>query len=66
MLKISSATRSSKNLQLLIDIAEINEVGVGSSGDCEDKTVKRLLSKNSNRVTGYLTPNTRQAFTQLR
>ena len=34
--------------------------------DCEDKTVKRLLSKNLNRATNYLIPNARQTFTQLR
>ena len=49
-----------------MDVAKIDEVGVGSGDDCEDKKVERLLSKNSNRATGYLTSDTRQAFTQLR
>ena len=33
---------------------------VGSGGvDCEDKTVKRSLSKDLNRATGYPTPDAR-------
>ena len=45
--------------------AEIANIGGG--GDCKDKTVEisLLTSKNSNRATGYLTPNAKQAFTQL-
>ena len=39
------------------------EVGNGGS-DCEDKTVKRLPSKNLNRVKDYLTLDARQAFIQ--
>ena len=37
---------------------------IGDSGDCKNETVKRLLlkSKNLNGTTGYLTPNTKQAF----
>ena len=44
--------------------AEVGSIG----GDCENKTVERspLRSKNSNRATGYLTPDAKQAFTQLR
>ena len=61
----ASQTRSAKNLSLLVDMAEDAEVGVDGS-DCEDKTVGRSPSKNSNGATGYLTPNARQAFTQLR
>ena len=47
-----------------MDMAKSNEVSIISSGsDCEDKTIKRLLSKNMNGATGYLTPNAKQAFT---
>ena len=47
-------------------MAEDNEVGVGiSNGNCEDKTVERLPSKNLNGATSYLTPNIRQAFIYL-
>ena len=49
-----------------MDVAEVDEVGVNSGGDCEDKTVERSASKNLNRATSYLTLNARQAFTQLR
>ena len=49
-----------------MDVAEVDEVGVGGGGNREDETVGRSPSKNSNRATGYLIPNTRQAFTQLR
>ena len=66
MLRTSSATRSSKNSLSSLDVAEVDEVGVGGGGDCEDETVGRLLSKNSNGATSYLTPDARQAFTQLR
>ena len=66
MLKTSSATRSSKNWLLSIDVAEVDEIGVGGGGDRKDEMVRRSLSKNSNGATGYLTPDTRQAFTQLR
>ena len=59
MLKMSSANISSKNLLLLIDVAEVDEVCIGSSGDCKDETVGRLLSKNSNKAISYLTPNAR-------
>ena len=49
-----------------MDVAEVNKVGVGDGGDCEDETVRRSLSKNLNGATGYLTPDARQAFTQLK
>ena len=58
-------TRLAKNL--LLSMAEDAEVGnIGC--DCEDETVERspLISKNSNGVTGYLTSDAKQAFTQLR
>ena len=66
MLKTSFAIKSSNNPLLSIDVAEINEVGVGNDHNCEEKTVGRSLSKNLNRVTGYLTPDARQIFTQLK
>ena len=48
-------------------MAESDEVDGGGGGDCENKTVKwSPRSKNSNRATGYLNPDARQAFTQLR
>ena len=49
-----------------MDMAEVDKFGVGSGSDCKDKTVKILWSKNLNRATGYLTPDTRQVFTQSR
>ena len=65
MIKTSFATKPSKNLLLLINMAEFDKVDVGD-GDCEDKTVKRLPFKNSNGVKNYLTPKARLAFIQLR
>ena len=48
-----------------MDIAEYDEVDiVGGDGDCEDKMVKRSLSKNLNRATSYLTVEVRLAFTK--
>ena len=47
-------------------MAGVDKVSVDGSGDCEDKTVGRSLSKNLNGATGYLTPKARQVFTQLR
>ena len=42
------------------------EVSVGG-GDCKDKTNGRSpCAKNLNKTTGYLTPNTKQIFIQLR
>ena len=49
-----------------MDVAEIDEIGVGGGGNCEDKTVEKSPSKNSNRAMRYLTPDARRAFTQLR
>ena len=50
-----------------MDVAKSDEVGIISGGDnCEDKTVKKSPSKNSNRATVYLTPEARLAFTKLR
>ena len=50
----------------MADNAEV--ISINGNSDCEDKTVERLLlrSKNSNKATDYLTPNTKQPFTQLR
>ena len=61
-----TTTRSAENLSLLV--AEDAEVGLIVGDNYKNETVKRLslLSKNSNRVTGYLTPNAKQTFTQLR
>ena len=39
---------------------------VSSNSNCKDEMVKRLSSKNLNRVTGYLTPKARLAFNKLR
>ena len=58
-------TRLAKNLSsLMAENAEVGSIG----GDCEDETVKRspLTSKNLNGATGYLTPDAKRAFTQLR
>ena len=59
-------TQSAENLSSLM--AEDAEVGGVGGGNCEDKKVKRssLTFKNSNGAIGYLTPNAKQAFTQLR
>ena len=48
-------------------MAENAGVNSVSGSDCEDEMVKRLplTSKNSNKATGYLTSNAKQAFTQL-
>ena len=64
--RTSFSTRLSKNLLSSIDVAEVDEVGIGGSGDCKDETVGKSPSKTSNGATGYLTPNTRRAFTELR
>ena len=50
MLRTSSATRSSKNSLSLLDVAEVEEIGVGGGGNREDKTVGRSPSKNSNEL----------------
>ena len=48
-------------------MAEDAEVGsISGNGDCKDKTVKKLLSKNLNRATDYLAPKARLVFTKLR
>ena len=58
-------TRLWKKLLSLIDIAKRDEVDIVSSGSSyKDKTTKRSLSKNFNKVIGYLTPKTRLAFTK--
>ena len=59
-------TRSAENLSPLV--AEDAEVDSISGGDCKNEMVERspLTSKNLNGATGYLTPNAKQAFIQLR
>ena len=48
-------------------MAKSDEVGGGGGGDCEDETVEKSpCSKNSNGAIGYLIPDARQAFIQLR
>ena len=55
-------TRSAENLLFLM--AKDAEVGSIGGGDCEDGTVKKspLTFKNSNKATGYLILDTKQAF----
>ena len=62
MLKTSSTTKPSNNLLLSIDITEANEIGVNSGGNCEDETVGKSPSKNSNKATNYLISDARLAF----
>ena len=57
-------TRLAENLSLSL-MAEDAEVGSGDD-DCDNETIKKSPSKNLNGATGYLTPDARQAFTQLR
>ena len=63
MLKI---TQLAKNLSL--SKVEYAEFGSTDSGDCENETVEisPRTSKNLNGATGYLTPEVRLTFTQLR
>ena len=48
---------------LITNNAEVNS-GIGSN--CQDKKVKKSLSKNLNRTIDYLTPNAKQIFIQLK
>ena len=59
-------TRSSKNLSS--SMGEDAEVGRVGGSDREDEKVERspLTSKNLNGITGYLTPDGKRAFIQLR
>ena len=51
----------------MIYVVKANDVGIGiGSDEYENKIVKRSLSKNLNRATGYPIPNARQTFTQLK
>lgn len=52
-----------KNLSPSVDMTEDVEVGNSMDGDC-DKTVKKLPSKDSNRV-GYLTLDAKKSFNHL-
>ena len=45
-----------------MDVAEVDKVGIGDSGDCEDEIIQKLPSKNLNKTTGYLILDARQAF----
>ena len=49
-----------------MDVAKVDEVGIDGRGDCEDETVRKSLSKNLNGAIGYLTPDAKQAFIELR
>ena len=63
LISMLRTTKSAKNLSLLlVEDAEVVSIG---GDDCEDEKVGRspLTSKNSNKTTGYLTPNAKQAFT---
>ena len=66
MLRTSFATKSLNNLLPSIDVAAVDKVNIGDSGDYKDKTVIRSLSKNLNGAKGYLIRNARRPFTQLR
>ena len=60
-------TKSAKNLSFSI-VEDIKVGSIGSGSDYKEKTVKRspLTSKNWNGVIGYLTPDAKQIFTQLK
>ena len=60
-------TRLVQNSWILIS-EDVEVSSISGDGDCEDKTLKKLLliSKNLNGTTGYLTLDAKQAFTQLR
>ena len=46
-----------------INVAESNKVGITAvGGDCKDKTVKKLPTKNLNKGAEYLTSKARLAF----
>ena len=48
-------------------MAESDEVDGDDGGDCKNGMIKRSpYFKNLNRATGYLTPNARRVFTQLK
>ena len=49
-----------------MDVTKVDKIGISGGGDCEDKTVGKSLSKTSNRATGCLISDARQAFSQLR
>ena len=67
MLQTSSTTRSSKILLSSNNVAESDKLCGSGGSDCENRTVeKSICSKDLNEATDYLTPDTRQAFTQLR
>ena len=50
-----------------MDVTESNKIVIiGSSGNCNDKIIKKLPFKNSNGIARYLISKARLAFTQLR
>ena len=50
-----------------MNMAESHDVDIiSSSGNKQDKTVKKLLFKKSNKASNYLIPKARLVFTQLR
>ena len=62
----TSPTQLAKNLSLLVNVAEDDEVVVDVD-DCKNETGGRSPhSKKINGATTYLTPEVRLAFTQLR
>ena len=63
MLRMSFLTKSSKNLQLLMDMAKSDKVRIGNGYDCKNKIIKKLLSTSLNKALSYLTPNTKQVLT---
>ena len=64
ILKKSYITRLLKNLLiLLMNVAKSNEAGIGSSGNCENKMIKKLPSKKSNGAIRYLIFKTKVVFT---
>ena len=44
-------------------MAESSKIGIGNNDNCENKTVKKSLTKNSNAAISYLTPNAKQVLT---
>ena len=64
MLK-TSPTWSAETWSLLIDVADDAEVGVDGS-DCKDGIVKKLPHSKHLNGAGFLTPEARLAFIQLR
>ena len=64
ILKISSIIELEKTL-LFLSMTKDAEIRSGAYNN-KDKTVKRLLSKKSNKVSDYLNYNSKKIFFQLR